>query len=189
MVADDVEHHLQPCLVHLRGESAEIEAGRGQVFIQHPEIVGPVTVVAGLAPVGERATPFHCVAAGEGLVRIVDDWRDPHCTEAHLLDVIDVVHHALEVATQVADVGVLALRCARYRAVEGMERLAFRLALFALVVGRIAVDEAVGEHEVHRVAGHRLQRAVVGRRRRPSRRRIRNGSDVRMRAGGQCQWQ
>src|SRR5690606_3707559 len=58
-------------------------------------------------------------------------------------------------AAQVADVAGHAV-AGRQRDIE----TAVGAALLALVVARIAVDEAVGEHEVHRVAGERFQRTV-----------------------------
>ncbi len=63
---------------------------------------------------------------------------------------------ALEVATEIADV-VLAAVGAWCGHIEG----AMRTALIAMVVAGIAVDEAVGHHEVHRLGGERLQGAVV----------------------------
>ena len=46
----------------------------------------------------------------------------------------------------------------RQRKIEAARVVA---ALLALVVARVAVDEAVGQHEVHRFAGEGLERAVV----------------------------
>jgi hypothetical protein len=83
--------------------------------------------------VGPHAAPLHGRAAGEGFVGVVDDRRDPHRAEAHVLDVLGVVEHAAEVAAEVADVVGLALRRAGHGAIEGVQRRA--LALVAVVVG------------------------------------------------------
>ena len=55
----------------------------------------------------------------------------------------------------------------------------------AAVVAGVAVDEAVGHHEVHRVACERLQRAVVGRRRGGGLRRGGRSRRLRRGAGGE----
>ena len=68
------------------------------MFVQLVEVDAPVAVVAGLAAVGEHPLPLHFLAAGEGLVGVVDDRRDPHRGEAEAADVAGVVHDAFEVA-------------------------------------------------------------------------------------------
>jgi len=145
-------------------------------------------VVAGLAAVGEHAAPAHRIAAGEGLVRVVDDGREPHRAEAHAADVVGVVGDALEVAAEVAGVGALAGRRAGHGPVEAAPRRVGS-ALLAEVVAGVPVDEAVGHQEVDRLAGEGLQRAVElvarghgGRRRTATRRRCgtcRRGEDQR----------
>ncbi len=156
MVGDDVQHHVQLPAFHRAGETGEIQAAAGQVFVQPVEIGAPVAVVAGLAAIGEGAVPDHRVAAGEGFVRIVDDGRHPDRGEAHVADVAGIVEDALEVAAQVADVVGFAGRRAGCRQVEA----AMRATLIAMIVGGVAVDEPIGEHEVHRFAGEGFGGAV-----------------------------
>ena len=132
VVDHDVLHHLQPVLVHGGGELAVVQVLARQVLVHLVEVDAPVAVEAGLAAVGELGAPAHRVAAGEGLVRVVDDGGDPHRAEAHALDVVGVVQHALEVAAEVADVRALALGCAAHRDVPG----GVCAALVAVVVAR-----------------------------------------------------
>ncbi len=166
VVADDVEHQLHVAIVHRLGQVRERHARARQVFVDLVEVHAPVAVVAGLAAIGEDGAAPRRLASGEGLVRVLHDRRDPDRAEAHAVDVVEVVGESLEVAAEVADVAGHAI-ARRQRDVEG----AVPATLVALVVGRIAVDEAVGDHEVHRLAGERFERAVEifghrGRRRR-----------------------
>src|SRR5690606_22813155 len=91
------------------------------------------------------------------LVRVVDDRRQPHGAKAHAGDVAGVVEQAAEVAAQVPYVGAAALGCPGHRQVEGR----VVAALVAMVVGRIAVDETVGEDEIDGVRREGLTGAVV----------------------------
>src|SRR5690606_31865638 len=141
--------------VHGIGQFGKAHAGAGQVLVHAMEVDAPVAVVAGLSAVAEDAVAARRRTAGEGLVGIVDDRRDPDRAEAHALDVVEIVGQPPEAATEVADVAGHAV-AGRQRDVER----AVGAALVAVVVAGVAVDEAVGEHEVHRVAGERLQRAV-----------------------------
>ena len=155
VIGDDVEHDLEVLFAHAARERGEIQGGTRQVLVEHEEVVGPVAVVAGLAAIGQAALPPDRIAAAERLVRIVGDRRDPDRPETEVADVAGIVQHALEVAAEVADVVGLAVRSGD----RNIER-ALRTALLALVVARIAVDEAVGDDEVDRVTGQRLDRAV-----------------------------
>src|SRR5687768_14995006 len=125
------------------------------MLVEPVEIHAPVAVITGLALVGPEAAPACRFSAAEILVGIVDDRRDPHRTEAHVADVIGIVDDAFEIAAEVAYVVAFAVR-PQDAAVEGR----MRAALAALVVAWIAVDETVGEHEIHRFARERLGGAV-----------------------------
>src|SRR5690606_4713277 len=89
-------------------------------------------------------------------------------------DVAGVVEHAAEVAAEVADVAADAIR-ALDRQVEG----GMRPALAAVVVRRVAVDEAVGDPEVHRL---RRERLVGSAQLRPG--QLQRGFGARERSGG-----
>ena len=54
MVADDVQDHVEPLLLHGLGEAGEVQAFAGQVFVQFVEVGPPVTVETGLALVLEE---------------------------------------------------------------------------------------------------------------------------------------
>ena len=155
VVADDVQHGLQAMGAQAGGEAGEIQPCTGQVLVQAVKVHPPVAVVAGLAAVGQEAGAGDRITPGEGLVGVVHDRREPHRGEAQVVDVGGIVEQAAEVAAQVADVAGLAV-ARRQRQVEG----GVGAALLALVVGRIAIDEAVGEHEVDRLGSERLQRTV-----------------------------
>ncbi len=131
------------------------------MLVELEEIDAPVAVVAGLAVV-VRAALARRLAAGERLVRVVDDRRQPDRREAHGGDVPRVVQHAAEVAAEVADVG--RRRAGQPdRAVEGAQ---LGTALLRVIVGRITVDEAVRHDEVDGLGREWLERAVqVGHRR------------------------
>src|SRR5690606_1478204 len=135
----------------------EVQSWAGQVLVQAMEVDRPVAVVAGLATVGIEPGAGDFLAPGEGLVRVVHDRRDPHRGETHVGDVAGVVEQAAEVAAEVADIADHAVARLQ-RAVEGV----VFATLVAVVVGRVAVDEAVGQDEVHRLAGERLAGAVDG---------------------------
>ena len=126
------------------------------MFVQLVEIHSPVAVVAGLAQVGPLAAPADRFAAGESFIRVVDDGRDPYGSEAHVADISRIVDHAFEVAAQVADVVAFTFRRAGHGAVKGV----VHTALVALVVGGVAIDEAVGQHEVDGFAGEGFGGAV-----------------------------
>lgn len=152
MVPHDVQHDLQLAGVHGTGKAGEIQARAGQMFVERVEVDAPIAVIAGLAMVAERAAAGDRLAAGKRFVGVVDDRGDPHRPEAQVADVIGMLDDALEVATEIADV-VLAAVGAWCGHIEG----AMRTALIAMVVAGIAVDEAVGHHEVHRLGGERLR--------------------------------
>ena len=136
-------------------ECGEIQARARQVFVEGEEVVAPVAVISGLATIGQTARPVDRVAAGESLVWIVGDRRDPYGAEAEVADVVGVVQHAFEIAAEVADVVRVAVRtCDR-----NVER-AIGTALLALIVARVAVDEAVGDDEVDRLAGEGFSGAI-----------------------------
>ena len=164
VVADDVEHRAEALFAQLRGECGEVQAGTAPVLVEAIEIRAPVAVIAGLATVGEDAAPGRRVAAGESLVGIRHDGRDPHRRKTHVADVVRIVHNAFEVAAEITEVVAHALGIAQLLAVrpaQGNIEGRMRTALVAMVVGRIAVDEAIGHHEVHRLAGEGLEGAVV----------------------------
>ena len=163
MIADDVEHDFQAVLIaHPAGEIGELQALGLEVLVDPVEIDAPVAVIARLAAVREKAFA-NPVAAGEGLVGIVDDGRDPHCRESHLADIGGVVENPLEVAAKVTDVVGNAGR-RHERPVEGSVCATLGL----LIIGRVAVDETIGEDEVDGLGRERLGRAVVVRLRRRS---------------------
>jgi hypothetical protein len=155
VIAHDVEHHLQLLRAHGLGEASEVQPLARQVLVQFVEVHAPVAVVAGLAPVGQDAAPTGGFAAGEMLVRLVHDWCDPHRREAHVADVGGVVQDAFEVAAQVADIVSFAVRSGN-ALIEGR----IVATLVTLIVGRIAVSKAVGQHEINCFAGEGLGRAV-----------------------------
>ena len=156
MIAHDIQHQLHALGVHGLGQVAKTHAGAGQVFIDLVEIHPPIAVVAGLAFIREDAATGGRNTAGETFVGVIDDGRDPYRGEAHCVDVVQMIGDTFEVAAHVADVAGYAI-AGWQRNVEGVQRAA----LVALVVGGIAIDEAVGHHEVHRLTGKGFQRAVV----------------------------
>ena len=169
MIADDVEHDFQAVLIaHPAGEVGELQALGLEVLVDPVEIDAPVSVIARLAAVREEAFA-NLVAAGEGLVGIVDDGRDPHRREPHLADIGRVIENPFEVAAEVTDVVGNAGRC-HERPVEA----AVGAALVPLIVGGVAIDEAIGEDEVNRLGCEWLDRAVEVRSRRLSTRRRRD---------------
>src|SRR5690606_18992005 len=70
-------------------------------------------------------------------------------------DVVEVVGQPPEVAAQVSDVAAHAIARRQWNV-----ETAVGTALVAMVVARITVDEPVGDHEVHGMAGEGLERAV-----------------------------
>jgi hypothetical protein len=160
VVDDDVEDDLEPLRTHALAECAEIQARTRQVLVEAMEIHAPVAVVAGLAAIGPQPALDRLPAADERLVGIVDDRRDPHRAETHVADVVGIVEHALEVAAEVTDVVLLGLG-ARCGPIERGELRPLVAPLIALVVAGVAVDETVGDHEIHRIGGHRLGGADV----------------------------
>ena len=165
VIAHDVQHQLHVARMHRIGQPLEVQAGARQVFVELVEVVAPVAVVATLALVGEDRAATGRGAATEGFVRVVHDRRDPHRGETHLLDVVEVLGQALEVAAQVADVAGHPV-ARRQRDVEG----AALATLVALVVAGVAVDEAVGDDEIHGLRCEGLAGAEVSRAR--GRRRV-----------------
>jgi hypothetical protein len=119
------------------------------------EIHAPIAVVAALAAIGEKASPAHGITAGERFVGIVDDRRDPYGTEAHVANVACVVEQAFEVAAEIADVVRLAIRSLD-RSIEAV----IGAALIAIVIRRIAVDEPIGDDEIHRLARKWFERSI-----------------------------
>src|SRR5690606_34444332 len=155
VVADDVQHQLHVARMQRARQVGKVHARTGQVLVHAMEVHAPVAVVTGLATVAEEAVAAGGRAAGEGLVRVVDDGRDPDRAKAHVLDVVEVVGQPPEVAAQVADVAAHAIAWWQWN-VEA----AVGTALVAMIVARVAVDEPVGDHEVHGMAGEGLERAV-----------------------------
>ena len=156
MIAHDIQHQLHALGVHGLGQVAKTHAGAGQVFIDLVEIHPPIAVVAGLAFIREDAATGGRNTAGETFVGVINDGRDPDRGEAHRVDVVQMIGDAFEVAAHITDVAGHAI-AGRQRNVEGVQRAA----LVALVIAGVAIDEAVGHHEVHRLAGEGFQRAVV----------------------------
>src|SRR5690606_40730426 len=68
-------------------------------------------------------------------------------------DVVEVVGQPPEVAAQVSDVAAHAIARRQWNV-----ETAVGTALVAMVVARITVDEPVGDHEVHGMAGEGLDR-------------------------------
>ena len=159
MVADDVQHDPEAVLVaHSAREVGEPQARRLEVFVHAVEVHAPVAVVTGLTAVGKERLA-DAEAAGECLVRVVDDRRDPNGREAHVADVIRVAEQALEVAAQVADVVHHPAR----RGQRPVER-AVGAPLVAVIVAGIAVDETIRQDEIHGLRSERLRGPVVIRR-------------------------
>ena len=83
VIGDDVEDNLDALFRHAGGKGTEIDIGRDQMLVLNEEIHAPVAVIAGLAPIRTKAFAG-ANPAGERLVRIVDNRRDPQRGEAHL---------------------------------------------------------------------------------------------------------
>ena len=156
VVGDDVEHGLEALRAQATGQLGEAEAGARQVLVDRVEVHAPVAVVTGLAAIGQERGAGDLVAAGERFVGVVDDRRDPDRAEAHLADVIGIVEQAAEIAAEITEVGDHTIGAAQ-RYVEAR----VGTALIALVVARIAIDETVGDDEIHGLIGERLEGAVV----------------------------
>ena len=153
VVGNDVEHGQQPFGAHAVGELAEVQPRARQVFVLDEEVHAPITMEPALAAVGKEALPGHRVAAAEMFVRVVDDRGDPDRAEAELAHVVGVIEHAAVITTKVTDIVVFAGGAARCRQIKGSTCAA----LLAMVVRRVAIDEAVGHQEIH---GMRRKRFV-----------------------------
>ena len=87
VIRNDVNHDPNLFLVSCLDEGFEV-LWSAEIAIQFRPVFGPVSMVAYTELV-------------VGIVDVFNDWRDPNCIEAHTLDVIKLLHHALVVATAV----------------------------------------------------------------------------------------
>ena len=135
MVADYVQHHTHAPVVHgfyhpvhdriLRSENPDVPRGVGQMLVQPLEILGPIAVVSG------DPAPFHVHQP----VDLVEQRGQPHGRAAQFLQVIQFLHHAVQVAAPVFEpVGT--------RGVVG-------LGVAAAVVLRVPVPEPVHHREIN----------------------------------------
>ena len=151
VVGDDVEEDLHPAVVRGLDEVGEVLV-RPEVRVDLGEVGDPVAVVAGGA-----AGPLT-------LDRLVlEARREPDRGGAELLDVVDLVEHALEVAAVVV---ALVARAEAVRVVGVGVEVGGRI---PVVVRLRALREAVGHHEVEVLARQRRAQALeclrAGRRR------------------------
>ncbi len=137
VVGDDVEVDLHPPRVRLVDELAHLLV-RAQVRVDLGEVGDPVAVVPGARVL---------LAALDGAV--LEAGRQPDRGRPQALDVVEPVHDPGQVSTveEALVGGVEAV-------VQPVPRDPGR------VVGRVAVGEPVGHHEVELLAGHRLPQAV-----------------------------
>ena len=144
MVGDDVEEDLDAAGVG--GVDERLELGvRAEVRVDLGEVGDPVAVVAGRG-----------VRAGALDRPVLEDRRHPDRGGAEPLDVVEPVEQAREVAAVVeALVG---------RVEAGGQPVAGQA---AVVVGRVAVVEAVGQDEVEDLVGQVVAQASAGRAPRP----------------------
>ena len=139
VVGDDVEEDLHPLGVGRRDEGLHVGVG-AEVRVDLGEVGDPVAVVAGALLAGPSL---------DGLV--LEARRQPDGRGAHVLDVVQLLGDALEVATVVeALVG---------RVEPGGQRPPGET---AEVVGLRPVREAVGHDEVEALAGQRRPQRVLG---------------------------
>ena len=139
VVGDDVEEDLEPAPVGEPHQPLHVGVG-AQVRVDPREVGDPVAVVAGR------------LRARRALHRLVlERRRQPDRGGAEILDVVEPVDHALQVAA--VEERLVGRVVARHQAV---------VAEPGVVVAPVAVLEPVGHHEVEALAGEGGAQAVVG---------------------------